>query len=205
MKALTQLLAVTLGLFLAEIAQATLITVNWSGTVTQTGIAGTVDIGDTITGIFNYDDTALADITAPTYQQYATAHDSSFTVNGLSGTKPGNSIAVFNDYSGSIFDQFDSRGINNSYTGDLLGGGIVTQIFVRWSDESATALSDTSLPSTLDPSDFDFLRDSRLDGPDVHFFVDTFTFEGGSVPAPTTVALFGLGLAGLGWSRRKKV
>ena len=40
-----------------------------------------------------------------------------------------------------------------------------------------------------------------------NIFVDNIRFEtrDASVPAPATLALFGLGLAGLGWARRKKV
>jgi hypothetical protein len=54
-----------------------------------------------------------------------------------------------------------------------------------------------------------FLWGSSFDAPtntqglDVGYFGPNFKFTA-AVPAPATLALFGLGLLGLGWSKRKK-
>jgi hypothetical protein len=38
-----------------------------------------------------------------------------------------------------------------------------------------------------------------------YYFIDSLTLTASAVPTPATLALFSIGLAGLGWSRRKKV
>jgi hypothetical protein len=43
-----------------------------------------------------------------------------------------------------------------------------------------------------------------VDGDDISFEANWAGFQLATVPEPTTFALFGLGFAGLGWSRRKK-
>ena len=102
---------------LAGSATAALINVTWSATVTRSGIAGTVDPGDTITGSYIYDDTApiIIDV-GPIYRLYNTNHVSSFSVNGLSGSRTVGRIGVFDNVSN--FDQFDSRGTAGVYSGD---------------------------------------------------------------------------------------
>jgi len=190
-------------------ASAAPITVNWTGTVTATGVAGSVDIGDTISGYYTYDDgtTVTTSVYNPAADSntFVTNHDSYFSVNGFSGYTTGNNIAVFNDFSVSTGDQFDTRGYGAPYFGDTIGGFSVTQIFVRFNDSTATALDTSALPSFLDPADFDNNLKSRIDGPGIQFQIDDFSFsEASTVPVPAAAWLFGSGLLGLiGVARRK--
>lgn len=169
-------------------AQAASIDVSWSGTILSSGNSA-VDPGDTITGSFTYDDTAPVLLSATFATIYDTRHSSTFTVNGLTGTLSENYIYVGNNFPdlGRLKDQFDTRtdAIAGTpvYTGDLIGGLAVSSIFVRFTDRTGTALSNTDLPSFLDDRDFDNLAVSRLDGADISFFVTTFNFsQAGALP-----------------------
>jgi hypothetical protein len=173
-------------------ASAATIRVNWSGTVTTSSVPS-AGAGDLITGVFYYDDTAAGQQFANFTSYSMTGHRSLYFLNGLWGTMESHLIRVFDDsFSG---DQFDSGG--GLYTGDLIDGRAVTTIFVRLSDSSAAVFSDESLPSFLDPADFDNLHEGRLgldDGGEIGFLVDTFTF---SVFVPEPAAVFLLAAAGL--------
>ena len=59
---------------------AAIVPVNWIGVVSSSTIAGTVDIGDTITGHYSYDDSSsYGSYSDAVTQQYDTNHDSSFS------------------------------------------------------------------------------------------------------------------------------
>ena len=179
-------------------ATAAIVPINWIGVVSSTTIAGTVDIGDTITGHFSYDDSSsYGSYSDAVTQQYDTNHDSSFSVNGLSGTIGGNDIWVYNNHY-SVGDQFDSRGFNGGYTGDLLAGQSVSQIFVRFNDSTASVFADTSLLSELDSAQFNFSHNSRLDldSGSVGFYVTSFSSVT-EVPVPAAGWLFGSAVIGL--------
>lgn len=95
----------------------------------------------------------------------------------IDGITTGDDFAIFsNNYLG-IKAGFAS--------GDSLNG---TLTFTEASFSSAGLFTSGSFTSTLASGDFITLRIN----------------ESSSVPTPATLALFGLGLAGLGWSRRKK-
>lgn len=209
---LLKTLGISLAITFSLTANATLIEVKWSATVTSSGVSRVIDIGDTITGHYAYDDRSTTTWdTMSEYVTHNTMHSSYFSVNGLNGMRTENKIGVFNNRD-EIGDQFDSRGGNwrhprGEYTGDLLSGFSVSSIFVRFNDSTSRALSDLSLPSILDDANFDFGQTSRLnldDGSRVEFIVDSFTMSSAKVPEPSTFAIFALGMIGLASRRFKK-
>ena len=189
-------------LAMATSVSAATIKVNWSASIVDNdGVAGVAN-GDTITGMFTYNDT-VPDSGTGSFGVYETNHVSSFTLNGLSGSTSGNSIFVFNNINPEG-DQFDTRG-GGSYIGDLIDGSTFNLIFVRFTDSTRSVFSDTSLPSSLDPLDFDFLFTSRLglsSGRNISFRVDTFSTA--AVPLPASLPLLAAGLFGLGYAARRK-
>jgi hypothetical protein len=206
MHRLSLIALVTTVAFLALAAPAGAVTVfvNWTGTVTAAPVG--INVGDTITGSYSYDTTAPILETTSTTGVFGTYHDSLFMVSGLSGTFSNNLIRVFNDSSGR--DQIDSSCSPGggtcvpSYLGDVLPGTPI-QLFVPFIDSDGSVFSDTSLPASLDPSDFENIFGGRIDliGADpVRFSVDSFT----AVPEPSTLSLSALGLLGLTAARRRR-
>ncbi len=98
---------------------------------------------------------------------------------------PGWSVATFN---GLVVD-----GLNDS-SGGLLEGITVETDIANWSDSRLSFDTDTIW--------LNFYRGEGLGPGFVNLILDFGRVE--SVPAPATLGLFGLGLAGLGYSRRKR-
>ena len=80
-------------LAMATSVSAATIKVNWSASIVDNdGVAGVAN-GDTITGMFTYNDT-VPDSGTGSFGVYETNHVSSFTLNGLSGSTSGNSMKM---------------------------------------------------------------------------------------------------------------
>lgn len=185
------------------------VTVNWTGEVTDPGRASGVSIGDAITGSFSYDSTSPEELGLPTFSFFDTGHDSSFVLGGFAGTFGNQRIGVFLDVSGQ--HQFDSRAPNvisdQTYSGSTIGGSAPTQLFVVLRDASATALTGTALPDSLDPADWDFPSPaaSRIDGPSLKFVVTGFTTENlSAIPLPATLPMMLAVVGGIGLARRRR-
>ena len=126
-----------------------------------------------------------------------------FRIGNILGQNGNHSTLFIEQIDGSPFDLFSvdvgtgfGNGVNYEIIGDLFGGGTVTAI----------------LPTVFDfvtfaPTDFRNITRVTFQSVQDYKIIDNVigdTEPANVVPVPATLALFGLGLVGLGWNRRKK-
>lgn len=171
-------------------AMASLIVSNWSATTTTLNfdITGTIDPGVT----FGPQQQNSLFIGPANLGNQAGASTVAGTWASLGGVVTAlNTATLFSD-SGS--DKLQVRKSSNWLVGDILNYSF-----------------SFSSPNLVDLSGFDISgaivsagRSTYSAAPEAAYQVGTFAAAAAPVPAPATLALFGLGLAGLGFSRRKK-
>jgi hypothetical protein len=211
---------VLFGTVLAGTCQAVPITFNFSGAVTRVnpGLLGTFSIGQSIVGSYTFESTTpgqsfspggILDPSITYYPSVLTAYSASFgsyTV-GLGGTGSYNRTFVVNHDPGSGADVYNVENVLPS--GATVAGLVPGSIFFSFNDNTGSALSNGSLPQTTDDlSAFGFLAHGALDflaGGDlvrVEFLISSVST---SVAEPATLGLMALGLAGLGFVRRRRI
>ncbi len=211
------------GLFLSAIllvfshsATAAIIKVDYDATVDVIGtdlIADTtVQIGDSVAGSFSYDTTSLGSgISFSISIAGVTLSSSNPTIfvqnnqqNGIA-TNPADGLIVL----GVI----DSGALAlNSYDADYIQFGLREEnsVLQLWDDTNLPDLSDWGLVTTTiinNPSwhfvSFDTPDNTGTLG-EVRWSVDSFSVTQ-QVPEPVSLSLFALGMAGLGFTRRRKL
>ena len=136
--------------------------------------SGTVTSGDTLDGYFRYIDVASV-VLNPGELYFIAGFDPAFCAGGLNPCGP-------------VPDPHDN--VANPPFTDLVFAPQIT--FDGWQSESTASLQFNSYNPQTDPW-------ANSDGPLI-----VANFKSTSVPEPTTFALIGLGLLGLGFARRKK-
>lgn len=207
---------------MAGTAHATLVTYNFSGTsVTDTTgmpIAATFFFGQSVSGSFVLD-TSVGDSSGdPNVGDFLGAIISiNVTVGGYSASATGGNAFTQNDFPDDAVaiaafvndGPFDgSASVSGASVGGLDLGGII----ITLQDSTLSALTSDALPSPISLSPFDSVfgtlefydpLDQRGDPTSLVFFLESFDTVA-QISETGTLAMFSLGLAGLGYARRRK-
>lgn len=196
--------------FLSSAANAVLVSYNFSGalsSVSDTGnlLGGDFSVGDTFAGTFSYESDSVDGSSSPTY--FTSPADVSISAQ-LNTYDFGSSIASV-DLNSDVHYIFFIAGFSSDPFIDLgTNPGRLMTIFLK--DDTGAVFQDDALPTSLDFNDFSEAT-FRLFG-DTGPGGATFTMLGSissltlpsAVPEPTTLAIFGIGLAGLAGMRRRR-
>ena len=213
-----RILTCCLGLLVPAASEAAIVTFNVAGEITDvqdpngyissTGIAA----GTLFSGFFSYDsDTAGLYSPNAWYTSYGSLAPSQYTIDSQYGiTSIATFVTVKNDAPDDPFpDELVSYifGVSFGFPTNL-GSNLA---YVSFSDQDGTALSSTAVPTSLLLSEFEtatFTFQLAVPGADsvtILGQVTALTVTTERIPEPATLALFGLGLAGFGAMRRKKL
>lgn len=214
-KAISVLYFVVASLFISTPAVAAIVTVTFTGTVNHVGrgISGNFSLNDPISGSYTFDTNGLVQDFGGGFVVYS-AESLNYTVGTYSGgdntlLHPRDAIGVNNT---ATFDQYLIE--TSSPTGPQVAGLDPTKFRFQLYDPTATALSDSSLPTSFVLSDWD------TSSAGLSFIALTFGTETGInnqvrglvtgvtssvVPLPAAFWLFTSGIIGLTAMARRRL
>ena len=191
------------GIFSTTSAQATVIKFSFTGEVTQVNsgvISDATTVGDAITGMASYDTSVAENAPGdPTFSQYANATTMSLTLNGQTWSF-GSGFAQVVDRMAPRMDT-DFFNIGDQFaSGPILAGSL--SLLLR---SPNTVLTSDALPTASQMLNMFGGGDDTANLTVIANDVLNFRLTSGTlIPEPGTLAIFGLGLAGLGLAGRRK-
>jgi len=195
---------------------AALIKYQFTGTVIQSQITA-VSEDDPIVGSFVYDNAAPLVLDAGTDVYYGWPYSFSYSIKGLySAVATGLEARVSNTFSGSGIVRLGAFTTQNPPPANIAGDLIYDKEpyftyslpLIDFVDTDASFVSSTGLPAKLVFSEFNtaqgYLTYRGPNDPGYYIWYRVNSLSEAPIPLPSTIACVGIGLAGLGYQRRKR-
>lgn len=199
----------------SSMAEAALIKYQFTGTVFQSQTTAVLQ-DDPIVGSFLYDNAAPQVLDAGTDVYYGWPYAFSYTISGkYSGEATGLEARVSNTFSGVgivRLGEFTTQIPRKAQiSGDLIYDKfpyLTTLPLIDFVDNDESFISSTALPAQLILSEFNtaqgYITYRGPNDPGSYIWYKVDSLSEVPIPEPSTIVCFALGLAGMGYQRRKR-